>query len=263
MEKAVSFISHGAPTIVLDKQRGHELQQWAEHLWPRNPDLVIIVSAHWQTVRPALGIERTEPLIYDFAGFPEQLYRLKYEAPGAGTVRESIREHMRMAGYDVQLTERRWDHGVWTPLYWLFPEADVPVLQFSLPRLEPDGLFDLGHQLGLWVSGQSRSIWLIGSGGLTHNLGWIDFSNQAPVPDEIKAFEQWAKSSLQRDLRSITDFRTAPFKEMNHPTDEHFLPLLLAAGAASAMEFRNVEFPVGGFEFGTLSRAAIDFRPVP
>jgi 4,5-DOPA dioxygenase extradiol len=148
--------------------------------------------------------------------------------------------------------ERPWDHGVWVPLLHLFPAADVPVLQLSLPSREPpQRLFDLGKALAPLVA---EGVLLLGSGSTTHNLRQLKTDEASPLA-WAEAFDAWvAETVQQRDWASLLSFRTkAPSLALAHPTDEHFLPLLVSAGAASVLG-ADVRFPVEGFEYGSLSR---------
>lgn len=261
-EPAVSYISHGAPTMVLDGSRGQLYRSWAERIWPDPPELILMLSAHWQTDKLALGTADGGQLIYDFYGFPDQLYSMTYDAPGAPEARNSLEAVLSKAGMEVSTADRGWDHGVWTPLHWLFPSASVPVLQISLPHLEGSGLIEMGALLGRWVR-ERGAVWFIGSGGLTHNLGAIDFSGTMPVPAQMQEFETTVLGYVEKgDLASLKDYRRkVPFAELNHPTEEHFLPLIPAMAAAMEIGYTGVEYPLSGFEFGTLSKRSIDFRP--
>ena len=255
-----SFISHGAPTMVLDRERGQQYSNWAQETGAA-PDLILVVSAHWETEDLRLGTDQSQELIYDFYGFPDELYKIQYPAPGAPEARKSLNSFLIEQGYSVELTDRGWDHGVWTPLSWLFPDANVPVLQISIPAFSTRGLFELGQKLAAWKA--DGSVWLIGSGGLTHNLRAIDFSGNMPVPEPMQLFQDFIKDCLEKgDYNSILDYRKkAPHAAINHPSEEHFLPLIVVAGAASAAEQPTPNYKLDGFEFGSLSRVAIDFLP--
>lgn len=250
--------------MVLDESRGQLYRSWAETIWPEKPELILILSAHWQTRNLALGTVEGGQLIYDFYGFPSQLYSMAYDAPGAPEARNSLHSFLAAAGLEISTVERGWDHGVWTPLRWLFPSANVPVLQLSLPNLDGAGLTDLGRLLGRWIHDRG-AVWFIGSGGLTHNLGAIDFSESMPVPRQMQEFESTVLQFVERgQLAKLSNYRKeAPFAELNHPTEEHFLPLIPVMAAAMEIGHTTVAYPVSGFEFGTLSRRSIDFRPTP
>lgn len=257
----ISFISHGAPIMVLDRARGEEFGLWARDLWPEAPDLVLCISAHWQTRNPTLGTDRSQDLIYDFYGFPQELYSIQYPAPGEPQERQSLLSFLQGRGYAAGVEDRGLDHGVWTPLFWLFPAANVPVLQLSLPEGSPGDLFELGKTLFDWAVSDSRRVWILGSGGMTHNLSAIDFGLQLER-QEFREFEGFIREVIQTgDWEALMEYRSrAPHAALNHPTDEHFLPLLVVAGAACRAGDRNVVFPLEGFEFGSLSRTCVDFR---
>tara|TARA_B100001778_G_scaffold310828_1_gene293312 strand:- start:242 stop:985 length:744 start_codon:yes stop_codon:yes gene_type:complete len=246
--------------MVLDQERGKEYTEWARS--SKGADLVLVISAHWETERISLGTAQPGELIYDFYGFPEELYRIQYRAPGAPDARNSLYSFLTDSGHSVDLTDRGWDHGVWTPLYWLFPDASVPVLQISIPACSTAELFSLGQNLARWMQTHNR-VWLIGSGGLTHNLRAIDFSGSMPVPEPMQEFQDFIKNCLEnQDYDSIQKYReAAPHASINHPSPEHFLPLIVVAGAASEAGMNRPVYVLDGFEFGSLSKVAIDFRP--
>tara|TARA_Y100001937_G_scaffold128230_4_gene203339 strand:+ start:49135 stop:49881 length:747 start_codon:yes stop_codon:yes gene_type:complete len=247
--------------MVLDHQRGAIYSEWSQKSWPeRSPELVLVVSAHWETPDLALGTDETRDLIYDFYGFPEELYRISYPAPGSPHGRKSLKEFLESEGLKPELSDRGWDHGVWTPLYWLFPGRNVPVLQVSLPRWPAERLFELGRSLSRWMKSQ-QSVWLIGSGGLTHNLGAIDFSGRMPVPEPMHQFQNFVKERLENgQLEELIEFKEkAPHASLNHPSPEHFLPLIVVAGAAHETGGLKPEYPLDGFELGSLSKTSIDF----
>ncbi len=247
MKMPIGFVGHGAPTIVVEPQKGAQLQAWGQAL-PR-PTAVLVVSAHWEAPAPITGTVDTRPLMYDFGGFPQALYEIQYPAPGAPDVADRV---VALTGATRQPT-RPLDHGVWTPLYWMFAGADVPVLQVALPRQSPAQLFDLGTKLAPL---RSEGVFILGSGNITHNLRRIGGDE---IPGWASAFDAWCEQVLAtRNWDALLDYdNTAPDVAMNHPTREHFTPLLVAAGAA--MDDSDVTFPVTGWEWGSLSRRCVQF----
>jgi 4,5-DOPA dioxygenase extradiol len=247
----VLFVSHGAPTLALDATAGADFLRTATALPP--PRAVLVVSAHWLDAPATIGTRTRRPLLYDFSGFPAELYRLRYEAPAADDVADEL---LRRAPTLARADDRPWDHGVWVPLLHMFPRADVPVLQVSVPyRWTPRQLFDLGRQLAPL---REQGVLVLGSGGAVHNLGRIAWGDSALPPDWATQFEGWLRDRLQHgavdDLLAYKE--RAPDVQLAHPTVDHFLPLLVAAGAAS-VRGGEVTFPITGFEFGSLSRLAV------
>jgi 4,5-DOPA dioxygenase extradiol len=242
----VLFLSHGAPPFLDDEGWKGKLRGWAASL-PR-PRAILVLSAHWEARPILLGATTTVPLIYDFQGFPKRYYDLRYEAPGAPGLAERVRELAALAGLPAaSAPDRGLDHGAWVPLLAMWPEADVPVLQVSLPTLDPRALRELGAALAPL---RDEGVLIVGSGGMTHNLREI--APGTPPADWAVAFDRWtAEALVAGDVDALVDFeRTAPHARRNHPTTEHLVPLLIAAGAAPG---ERATFPVEGFAFGSLS----------
>lgn len=249
----VLFVSHGAPTLALDPVAGADFTRLGKSL--PQPRAVLVLSAHWLDAAPTLGTARRQPLLYDFSGFPERLHQVQYPAPGAAELAAELAATLQLRHDD----RRPWDHGVWVPLVHMLPSASVPVLQLSVPhRWRAQQLFELGQQLAPW---RERGVLVLASGGMVHNLGRLDWRNAAPPPQWAVDFEQWVRDQLVRgDVDGLLDHRQrAPAFALAHPTDDHFLPLLVAAGAAALDGKPAIEFPIEGFELGSLSRLAVRF----
>lgn len=249
----VAFLSHGAPTMAIDAVRGADFRTWAARL-PR-PRAVLVVSAHWLDAPATLGTRTPRGLMYDFSGFPDELYRLRYAAPVAAELASSLQKLLPDLRND---DTRPWDHGVWVPLLHMFPAADVPVLQLSLPySWSPRQLFDLGRQLAPL---RQEGVLVLGSGGMVHNLGRIEWGENTRPAAWATDFEGFVRERLEaRAFDDIVAFRDkAPAVRLAHPTDDHFLPLLVAMGAAAA-ETGPITYPIAGFEYGSLSRLAVQF----
>ena len=253
----VVFVAHGAPTLATDPVKGRDLARWASTL-PR-PRAIVVVSAHWAQTPPCTGTEDTRELIYDFSGFPSELYALEYPAPGApdlaAELRETLQDHGIGTGRDAA---RGWDHGVWVPLLHLYPKADIPLLQLALPGGFPaDQIYAVGRAL---ASLRHQGVLIMASGVLVHNLGTIDYREREPTPIWALEFDRWCARCLEeQDHRALIDFeRASPGFRQAHPTAEHFTPILVAAGAAS-VDGAPVSFPVEGFEYGSLSRRCAQF----
>lgn len=249
------FVSHGAPTLALDRAKAEPFRAWGAAL-PK-PKAILVISAHWEKSPPTLGTLSTKGLVYDFYGFPEPLYRVEYPAPGAPELGERVSSLLE--GRVARSPDRGLDHGVWVPLLHLFPGADVPVLQMSMPSSEgPRALFELGKKL--WPL-RDEGVLILGSGGWVHNLRRIDFSDSGgPPPDWALQFDAWAADVMaRRDFDALLDYRRkAPGFSLAHPSEDHWLPLLVVAGAASPGNeaMRSV---IEGFEFGSLGRRSIQF----
>ena len=251
MRKAPAlFVSHGAPTFALEPGLlGPQLQKLGEHL----PDLaaVAVVSAHWQT--PNVQVMRTvaPATLYDFGGFPAGLYQLKYPSPGAPALAEEAAALLRTAGLAVSFDENRGiDHGVWVPLLYLLPSARIPVFQVSLPlACDAARALQLGQALAPL---RARGVLVMGSGSLTHNLREIGQTDPT-FTAYAKEFTAWIRERvLRRDVSALQDYRQiAPHAQRAHPSEEHFLPLLVALAASDVAD--AVEVIDGGMTYGVLS----------
>jgi 4,5-DOPA dioxygenase extradiol len=237
----VIFAAHGAPVLLDDEVWMGELAAWAKAM-PR-PEGILMVSAHWEERPTTLGATRPVPLVYDFYGFPERYYRTTYPAPGAPALASRVRE--LLGRRDIAVTddpERGLDHGAYVPLVAMYPDADVPVLQVSMPGLDPQELFALGQALAPL---RDEGILLFGSGFLTHNMS---YAFRPGIPAWAREFDAWAADALSRfDVDALQNFRhRAPAARMALPTWEHYAPVLVAAGAASDAR-PTVSFPITGY----------------
>jgi 4,5-DOPA dioxygenase extradiol len=246
----VLFLAHGAPPLLEDPLWVRELADWAADL-PR-PKAIVVLSAHWEAAPLAIGAVRPVPLIYDFGGFPDRFYRLQYPAPGAPEAAARVRELMRAAGLRfVDEPERGLDHGTYIPLMCMYPAADIPVLQLSLPGEDPRALFAVGRALAPL---RDEGVLLVGSGFLTHNLRALSLRE---TPAWAREFDEWIAGVLaRRDHDALFDYRAkAPGVRQALPTHEHFTPVLVAAGAAPEAA---VTFPITGFWWeGAMTRRSV------
>ena len=225
------FISHGSPMHAL--QAGPAGLAWAA-LGKRlgKPQAILIASAHWETNLPMVTGSARPETIHDFSGFPEPLYRIRYTAPGAPKAATRAQALLKEAGFTAAIDGMRGlDHGAWAPLLYMYPEADVPVVQISLqPELGTRHHLALGRALRRL---EEDNVLVIGSGHMTHNLrDWMRGAG-APAPYAAQ-FAEWVRERLEaRDLDTLADYRSrSPHGARAHPTDEHFLPLFVALGAA-------------------------------
>jgi 4,5-DOPA dioxygenase extradiol len=226
------YLGHGAPPLVDDPLWVVQLEAWARTL-PR-PSAILVVSAHWEAA--PLSIAATSdaaPLVYDFYGFPERYYRATYPAPGAPSVAARIRGLLSGLEIVTDQPDRGLDHGAYVPLTVMYPEADIPVLQISMPSLEPGRLLRVGEALRPL---RDEGVLIIGSGFLTHGLPFLrDFRFNAPPPTWSAEFDNWAAEALDSgDVDALAGLRGAPAVRYAHPTGEHYAPLFVTLGAAPA-----------------------------
>lgn len=249
----VGFVGHGAPTLAIDPVKGAELAAFARSF--PEPHGILVISAHWETRAPTLGTVQQRPLVYDFNGFPEALYRARYPAPAAPELARRVENLLRPWNI-ARAVDRGFDHGVWVPLVHMYPDAQVPLLQLSLPsRLPGAELIKIGLSLAPL---RAEGVLLLGSGSLTHNLRLSRYEDPSPPPAWAVEFDAWVAEILERwDMDALADYRRrSPALHVAHPTEEHFLPLLIAAGAAS-ISTPAVTFPIVGFEHRALSRRCV------
>lgn len=250
----VIFAAHGAPVLLDDAVWMDELAIWARAM-PK-PRSILMVSAHWEERPTALGATRTVPLVYDFYGFPERYYRTLYPAPGAPELATRVRDLLRDT--DIPSSDepqRGLDHGAYVPLVAMYPAADVPVLQVSMPRLDPAELFDLGRALAPL---RDEGVLVFGSGFLTHNM---QYAFRPGIPEWAREFDVWAADALSRlDVEALMRFRErAPAAEIALPTWEHYAPVLVAAGAVAEDPARTT-FPITGFWMnGAFTKRSVQF----
>lgn len=226
------YLGHGAPPLLDDPVWSGELRALAARL-PR-PSAILIVSAHWESAPLMLSASGpgTE-LVYDFGGFEPKYYRMRYDTPDADAFAARV-----MAGLPETLevhrhASRGLDHGAWVPLKIMYPEADIPVLQLSLPTQDPYQLLGLGSRLRAL---REEGVLIIGSGFLTHGLPFLrEFRIEAEAPGWSRDFDLWAAEALGRgDLDELAAFRShAPGMPYAHPTVEHYTPLFVALGSGT------------------------------
>ncbi|MFB7112323.1 dioxygenase [Streptomyces sp. NPDC056291] len=247
------YLSHGAPPLADDPVWPGQLAAWSAEL-PR-PKAILVVSAHWEEAPLALGATEPVPLVYDFWGFPEHYYRVRYGAPGAPELAESVRKLLRAPGTPVQdVPDRGLDHGAYVPLVEMFPEADIPVLQVSMPTLDPVRLMDIGRRLAPL---RDEGVLIVGSGFFTHNLAALRHTGGG-VPSWSAEFDDWGRRALEtRDWDALLDFLDkAPAGRYAHPRTEHFAPLFVTMGAAEAGgELGTQKSVIDGFWMGLAKRS--------
>ena len=261
----IGFIGHGAPTLGLEKS-GPTVDAWRQ--WGRDlvkdhgtPKGIVMLSAHWLDRVTHFGPTRPIGLIYDFYGFPDELYQVTYAAPAAPDLGKRTQELLQKAGLKaIESPTRGLDHGAWVPLSHMFPKAEVPVLQVSLgTRVPMKEHIALGTALAPL---REEGYLLLGSGNVTHNLRAVDFSDRYGEPhDWAKDFDEWVVEKLEaRDLDGLANYqREAPEPHRAQPTDDHFTPLIAAFAAALSTGPQKIRYPHQGFEYGTLSMRCVEF----
>ncbi|QCW49359.1 dioxygenase [Nocardioides dongxiaopingii] len=224
------YLSHGAPMLFEMTDWMTQLHTWARDL-PR-PRAILIVSAHWESAPLSLSATAPSELVYDFGGFDPMYFQMRYDTPVATGLAATVAAMMPDAEPVHEHRSRGLDHGAWVPLKIMYPEADVPVLQLSMPTHDPARLLDLGRRLrGL----REEGVLVVGSGYMTHGLPHLDWSRPDQVPGWSSDFDLWAADALARgDVDSLSDFRhQAPGMPYAHPTVEHFTPLFVTLGASA------------------------------
>jgi len=259
------FINHGGgPCFFLDpgpmRDAWTELEEYllgfAETLEVQ-PRAILVISGRWEEARPTVNAGATPPLLFDYGGFPEHTYQLTWPAPGDPALAARVRDLLGRAGIESSADERRgWDHGVFVPLKVMFPEANIPTVQLSLKQgLDPQAHLAIGRALAPL---REEGVLIVGSGQSYHRMrGFMDGSGRAD-PD-AEAFDAWLREAMadgnMRD-RSLTAWEQAPGARQAQPREDHLLPLMVVAGAASGEPGRTAFHghvlgkPISGFRFG-------------
>jgi 4,5-DOPA dioxygenase extradiol len=226
------YLSHGAPVLFEMTEWMGRLHDWARAL-PK-PTAVLVVSAHWEAAPLSISSSAASELVYDFGGFDPLYYQMRYDTPDATELAADLAALMPHTEPIHQHAGRGLDHGAWVPLKVMYPAADIPVLQLSMPTHDPARLLSLGRRL---LPLREQGVLVIGSGYLTHGLPYLDWRNlkNHPVPGWSADFDAWAADALARgDVDELAAFRThAPGMPYAHPTVEHFTPLFVTLGASS------------------------------
>jgi 4,5-DOPA dioxygenase extradiol len=248
------YIGHGAPLLLDDPIWSSEIASITDKF--EKPKAILIVSAHWESA----PISITSPiagtaLVYDFGGFAQKFYEMTYETPDASALAARIAA-MMPDNEVLHQSQRGLDHGAWVPLKIMFPDADIPVLQMSMPTSDPGKLITLGKRLRPL---RDEGVLIIGSGFMTHGLPFIrDWSFDAKAPGWSSDFDMWAADALSRgDVDALASYKDlAPAVNYAHPTVEHFTPLFVTLGAAS-QEDVIPETLIEGFWMGLSKRSLL------
>lgn len=240
------FISHGSPMLALEPgESGPALARLAAEL-PR-PKAIVIVSAHWESQELLVNANPQPETWHDFGGFPAALFAVQYPAPGMPQLSAEVVKLLNTAGLPARTNSQRpFDHGVWVPLSLMYPNADIPIVQVSLPSREGPALqTKVGQAL---ASLREQGVLIIGSGSITHNLRELDWHAwPESVEPWAKAFRDWMIEKLaSNDEAALHDYRAlAPNAVRNHPSDEHLLPLYFARGAGGEFSVAHKGFTMG------------------
>ncbi|HEX4984525.1 MAG TPA: class III extradiol ring-cleavage dioxygenase [Burkholderiales bacterium] len=228
------FVSHGAPTLAIDDVPARDFLLGLGKALGR-PSAVLAISAHWESADPAVSAAQRPETIHDFHGFPAELYRMRYPAPGAPQLAAKVDGLLRARGVAVHVhANRGLDHGAWVPLLLMYPDADIPVTQLSVqPPRDTRHHFALGETLRPL---RDEGVLILASGSATHNL--YEFRSHRPgepSPAWVTGFQEWLAATVEAgDTENFLRYReVAPDAARNHPSEEHFLPIYVAAGAGT------------------------------
>ena len=240
------FISHGSPMLALQPgASGPALERLAGAL-PR-PKAIVVMSAHWESHELLVSSSPAPETWHDFGGFPRELFAVQYPAPGNPALARQIVELLAADDLQAHLDNQRpFDHGTWVPLSLMYPAADIPVVQVSLPsHMGPALQTRIGQAL---ASLRTEGVLLIGSGSITHNLGELDWrAGPESVEPWAREFRDWVVDKLStQDEAALHDYRQqAPYAVRSHPSDEHLLPLYFARGAGGQFSVAHQGFTLG------------------
>ena len=247
------YLSHGAPPLLDDEIWKEQLRNWAGVI--EKPKGIVVVSAHWENAPVAISsTDANTPLIYDFGGFAPKYYNEKYGTPDAAWLGQLVASVMPDNEPLHQSPKRGLDHGAWVPIKIMYPDADIPVIQLSLPTHDPVKLIELGRRLKPL---RDHGILLVGSGFMTHGLPYLrEFRIEATPPGWSKEFDHWVAEMLAKgDIEGLINYKQlAPGMPYAHPTVEHFTPLFVTLGATANIE-QTPEQVIDGYWMGLSKRS--------
>jgi len=244
------FISHGSPTVMIEEDSpGREFLAGLGAALPK-PKAILVISAHWETDKPKVTATLTPEIIYDFYGFPDEMYLMTYPAAGSPELAKRVAD---LVGAELD-ENRGLDHGVWSPLKLMYPDADIPVVQLSLQSNERSSYhYEIGRKLAPL---RKEGVLIIASGAATHNLKDLQwYGTQAD--DWAVEFEDWFVDMIESNHHDglLKVYEKAPHFDQAHPKDEHWLPIYVAMGAAQ----ESANLLHRGFEHKNLSMASVRF----
>jgi len=242
----VLFAGHGSPmNAILQNDFTASLNKLGKTL--EQPKAILVVSAHWMIPYYSVSIHTTSELIYDMYGFPEDLYKIQYPAPNA----EFLFPMIKKIFPHIKITDRGLDHGSWSILKHLYPNADTPIMQLGInTNLSLKEHFEMGRGIAKL---REMGVMIIGSGNVTHNLSDFTREENAPISEWAKSFDEFIKVAIEkRNFETLIDFRNRhKYSHHAHPSLEHYIPLLYIAGASNENDISS--FPYEGFQHSTLS----------
>ncbi|MES2488574.1 MAG: class III extradiol ring-cleavage dioxygenase [Pseudomonadota bacterium] len=247
------FISHGAPTLALDKIPAHQFLIELGQQLPK-PRAVVVISPHWSAPLFAIKQDERYRAWHDFGGFPDELYQIQYAPPGNASLAARIAEHLQHAQIATRMvSDARLDHGVWVPLMLMYPEADVPVVNVACLGRDPQVHYDLGRALRDAVD---DDVLIIGSGSAVHNLHELAAPGTPPASWATR-FDDWINARIEAgDHEALLDYRAqAPDAVRAHPTEDHLMPLFVALGVGGGKGHALHQ----SFSYGNLSMACYGF----
>lgn len=252
----VLFLGHGNPmNAIADNSFTRRLAEMGKE-FPK-PKAILCVSAHWLSAGTWVTHMEKPKTIHDFYGFPQQLFDVQYPAPGSPQVAELIQS--LSTSPRIQADDKSWglDHGTWSVLCKMYPQADIPVLQLSIDMSEPASFhFKLGQTLKAL---RDQGVLIVGSGNIVHNLRRVEWEMTGKGTDWAIEFDEWIKGRLEaRDFRSLTEeFLKTKAGQLSVPTPDHYLPMLYVLGAADEKE--NLKFEFEGYDMGSISMRCFSF----
>ena len=248
----VLFVGHGSPmNAIEDNVFSREMKTMGKKL-PR-PKAILMISAHWETKGTFVTAMEQPKTIHDFGGFPQALFDVQYPAPGSIWLAEETKKTITTANVELD-TSWGFDHGCWSVTKNMFPEADIPIIQFSLDYTKDAQYhYDLAKQL---ASLRKKGVLIIGSGNMVHNFNYADFSSEKAVPWAVEANETFKKQIIENDFKSLINYKTfSTATKLSAPTPEHYLPMLYAIALREKTE--NVSFFNDASVFGAFSMTSV------
>lgn len=252
------FVGHGAPSLIFeDNEYVEAIKNYSSTI--QKPDAIVIFSAHFEEEIQTISVVEKYDTIYDFYGFEEELYKIKYPAKGDPKLAKQIA--LLLNSYDIETrfdNKRGLDHGAWSVLKLMYPNCDIPVVSMSINAyLTPQAQYNIGKAL---IPLKDKNILLIMSGGIVHNLGKVQMGSGNDVDEWATKFDNWIIDKIEKwDTKSLFDYmKLAPNASIAVPRDEHFLLLLIAMGSGalkknpkllkSCIQYKNLSLDLYSFE---------------
>jgi 4,5-DOPA dioxygenase extradiol len=256
MTQPAIFLAHGAPSLALDDNEYTSFLRTLLSLYPR-PKAIVLFSAHWESHVQRIGSNLSYEPVYDFYGFPDELYQIHFQTPGDPSLAKTIQQQLQSSGISSELDSTRGlDHGAWVLLHLLDPDSRIPVVSMSVnPQLSPEEQIRIGETLAPL---REQGIMIIGSGGTVHNLRRLNWEDPKEPESWAVEFDRWLEENLRAsNKKALLNYREkAPYARDAASDTEHFIPLLLALGAGGGGGARLLH---RSYQWGTLSLSAWQF----